>query len=431
MSVIRPMAFVLSILLAPATPVDAQELRGHGGPVRAVAALSAGAGLVTGGFDSAIIAWDVASGAARRVLRLHGSTVNALAALPDGCFASGGEDARIGLWCPGKPEPDRVLTGHTAPIAALAPSPDGRWLASAGWDRTVRLWPLDRPGNAARVIEGHQGPVNGVAFLPGQNAIVSVGYDGQIRVTSLAAEGPAPLSAQFAAPFNAVGASRDGEIVTAGADGTVRFFDAKLNPAGELPLPAGPLTTVAVSPDGASLAVAGVRTPVTVIDRASRAVKFEILGPGLPVWSLAFSDDGRMLFTGGADRAVRRWNAATGKPAGDIAPAVDLKAEVSNEPGARVFRACRACHGLTAADTHLAGPTLHNVFGRKIATAPGYVYSDALSGMDIVWNAETISRLFEVGPNIMTPGTKMPEQRITDPADRKALVDWLAKVTKN
>ena len=50
--------------------------------------------------------------------------------------------------------------------------------------------------------------------------------------------------------------------------------------------------------------------------------------------------------------------------------------------------------------------------------------------MDIVWTPETVSRLFEIGPAAYTPGTKMPEQRITDPADREALVDWLQRNAK-
>ncbi len=58
-----------------------------------------------------------------------------------------------------------------------------------------------------------------------------------------------------------------------------------------------------------------------------------------------------------------------------------------------------------------AGPTLHGIFGRRIATAPGYAYSEALKGMDIVWSKETVARLFVVGPNAYTPGAKMPEQR--------------------
>jgi cytochrome c2 len=30
----------------------------------------------------------------------------------------------------------------------------------------------------------------------------------------------------------------------------------------------------------------------------------------------------------------------------------------------------------------------------------------------------------------VTPGTKMPEQRVTDPDDLKALIGWLEKVTR-
>ena len=49
--------------------------------------------------------------------------------------------------------------------------------------------------------------------------------------------------------------------------------------------------------------------------------------------------------------------------------------------------------------------------------------------MNIVWTAETVAKLFEVGPNTYTPGTKMPEQRIGSPEDRKALTDFLARAT--
>ena len=61
---------------------------------------------------------------------------------------------------------------------------------------------------------------------------------------------------------------------------------------------------------------------------------------------------------------------------------------------------------------------------------PGYDYSDALRMMDLVWSPETLSRLFEVGPAAYTPGTKMPEQRISDPADRAALIAWLERQTR-
>ena len=99
--------------------------------------------------------------------------------------------------------------------------------------------------------------------------------------------------------------------------------------------------------------------------------------------------------------------------------------------GAEVFRACVACHTLNADDGVRAGPTLHGIFGRRIATLPGYNFSAALRTMNIVWTPETVSKLFEVGPNTYTPGTKMPEQRIGSPGDRAALtVDQLASAQR-
>jgi cytochrome c len=95
-----------------------------------------------------------------------------------------------------------------------------------------------------------------------------------------------------------------------------------------------------------------------------------------------------------------------------------------------VFRACVACHSLKPDESNRAGPTLAGLFGRRIATLPGYNFSPALKSLDIVWTPETVSTLFELGPETYTPGTKMPEQRITSAEDRAALVEFLKKATK-
>ena len=150
------------------------------------------------------------------------------------------------------------------------------------------------------------------------------------------------------------------------------------------------------------------------------------------VWSLAFRPDGTELLTGGGDRLVRRWNAGTGEPIGSLSMPrpVDSLAAFKGDHGAEVFRACVACHTLTPEDGTRAGPTLSGVFGRRVATAEGYTFSQALKGLDIVWDARTISKLFEIGPSRYTPGTKMPEQTINNPDDREALVRFLERATK-
>ena len=95
-----------------------------------------------------------------------------------------------------------------------------------------------------------------------------------------------------------------------------------------------------------------------------------------------------------------------------------------------MFRACVACHTLRTDAIGRAGPTLAGIFGRKIASLPGYRYSEALKKLDIVWTPETVAKLFEVGPATYTPGTKMPEQTIGSAEDRAALVKFLEKATK-
>ncbi|MGE0726074.1 MAG: WD40 repeat domain-containing protein, partial [Alphaproteobacteria bacterium] len=149
---IRTACLAAAILSLAATALA--EFRGHGGPVRALAMAADGRTLVSGSFDETVIRWSLDRNAAEGVQRFHAGAVNAVVALADGRFASAGEDARVAIWRDGAGAPETVLTGHGAPVVALAAAPDGRWLASASWDRTIRIWPLD--GGAPRVLEGHQ-----------------------------------------------------------------------------------------------------------------------------------------------------------------------------------------------------------------------------------------------------------------------------------
>jgi cytochrome c len=408
------------VLAGPA----AAELKGHGGPVRAVAVLD-GTRVVSGGFDQSAILWDLGTGEAKAVLRFHQGAVNAVLAFPAGRFATAGEDGRIAIWEVGTIAPLAVVQAHKGPIVGLALSPNGERIASASWDGTARIAALT--GGEARILEGHQGQVNAVAFRS-DGRLVTAGYDGTVR-TWPEGEG-APALRTLPTPLNALAVAPDGAVLAGGADGVLRVLTPDGTLRAELDLDAGPILALALAPGGEQAAVALLRGAVALVDPKGARETARLVGPGLPVWSLAYAQNGAELLTGGGDRLVRRWNARTGEHIGAVVMArpAELNAVAGEERGAEVFKACAACHTLTPDGGNRAGPTLHRVFGRRIATLPGYNFSPALKALDITWNAETISRLFEIGPARYTPGTKMPEQTVSD-EDRKALVRFLEKAT--
>ncbi|MFT3767709.1 MAG: caspase family protein [Minicystis sp.] len=346
-------------------------LSGHAGEIRGLAA--SGNLLLSGGVDQHLILWDTASGARVRDFdALPGETAS-VAIGADGKLALSGDQifSRVSgpkplvrLWDVTTGKQIRTFEGHTASIDAVALSADGKLALSSGdydalitWDVTtgkqarviqkdaaigtsgldpdgkrafsieagVALWDVVT-GAPIRTLSGRVGRVGAVCFGQGGERAL-VGYeDGTASLWDVATLQPIRTFEGHTGEVQHVALSRDGLLaVTGGHDTKAIFWDTttgrKLHEIDGF----GSIHTLAVSPDGRTAligrrsdSVVAMTLPdeaLTLCDTATGAQIRAFREPGRPAinstMAVAFSDDGRLVFSGHTLN-VRRWDAATG-----------------------------------------------------------------------------------------------------------------------
>jgi cytochrome c len=418
----------------------AGNLLGHGGPVKAIRVDATSGHALTGAFDYAAMLWDISGSAPKPLHRLddHTGAVNAVAFVGNGSrLLTAGDDFAISLWDAKTGGLIHRFKGHTGKIVGLSTSPDGRTAVSASWDRTARLWDLNTYESLS-VLEGHKGPVNAAVFSNDGAHVFTASTDGTIARYARATGTLDRAIHKHGWGINVLERlPGTGYLVFGALNGSAAIIDGTTgDPVRELPSHERPVLALAVLDKPGLIATGSGDGTIRVLRAADGSVIETYKTPYGPVWSLAFLPGGGALYYAGLDDFATLWRITPREafePIDSTFPRRFQKTGAADDPISRgelqFARKCSICHTLTQDTANRAGPSLHGVFGRRIATLPGYPFTPALKTLDIVWNGDTISKLFELGPEDFTPGSKMPLQKMTSPEDRADLIAYLRIAT--
>jgi WD40 repeat protein len=282
--------------------------------IRAVAFSPDGRLILSANENAIMKLWDASDWHELRTIKRPGVQVGCLAFSLDGrLIVSGNLDNSLKLWdAPTGRELHTLKDKDGLWVAAVALSPDGRTLVSAHHDKTLKLWEI-ASGRKLRTLVGHTSELAAVAFSPDGRTIASAGLNDTIKLWDAASGRELRTFPRQSNNVNAVTFSPDSRLVASGGD-DVKVWDAasglllrtftghQLN-----------VNTIAFSSDGRTIASASDDETIKLWDVTSGSVLRTFAGHDESIHAVAFSPDGRTIASASDDETIKLWDVADGR----------------------------------------------------------------------------------------------------------------------
>lgn len=245
------------------------------------------------------------------------------------------------IWTPGKPFINGIYTntpsvcdpasgklqckleGHTAPVYAFSWSRDGKTLATGSADATVRLWEIPS-GSPLATYKGHTSLVQAVTWMPDGKSLASASYDKTVRVWKTPDKKPgAGKKTDDEKPTETTDPATTPAETKPASDAGKKDATKKTGGKKDAKDPNDPLlqefkghtaaVTLLAVPTAAKLLASGSSDKTLKMWNLTSNKQTASIDVGYPVLAAAFSPDGKVLCSSGADEGLNFWNPGSGK----------------------------------------------------------------------------------------------------------------------
>lgn len=278
-----------------------------------------GDNLVSASSEGKIQVWDYERKLLIKEWQASASAIFSIAFSPDGKqLASSSGNGDIMLWNSNGWSIIDTLKGHKRRVNSVVFSPDGKYLASAAYDSTIRIWNL-QTRNCIDILRGHKQMVYSVAFSSDGKRLVSSSGDGIIKIWEVSSVNEKMknniniFDTRYSAPINCVVFCKDGRVISASSDQTVRIWnaDTSSNDSGRiLGSHTDGVWTLSISSDGKRLLSGSDDTTIYIWDLETGKILERLVGHNAPVYSVVFNPNPKKPVVASADSAgvIKIWS---------------------------------------------------------------------------------------------------------------------------